>query len=129
MEATMSAPTYFSPLNVLWMGVQPTFNNPVGAAVFAASVYDGRTKYDRNNLTVFSFGTGTTLRFYKPQDIANPNGLAAYFWLNYVMDETGRDASEMQIDTLRSGLFDGINIRRYQLSLTKMQFVNCLIRI
>lgn len=117
MEATMSAPTYFSPFERFVDGGTTTFNNPVGAAVLEALVYDGRKKYDRNNLTVFSFGTGTTLRFYKPQDVANPNGLDAYFWLNYVMDETGKDASEMQIDTLRSGLFDGISLRRYQLSL------------
>lgn len=32
------------------------------------------------------------------------------------MDETGKDASEMQIDLLRSGLISGLELRRYQIS-------------
>ena len=33
------------------------------------------------------------------------------------MEETSKDASEMQVDILRSGLFKGLDFRRFQLSL------------
>lgn len=119
MEATMSAPTYFLPFERFVDGGTTTYNNPVQAAVLEAVVYDGANKYNIEQLTVLSFGTGTVHKFFEPDELANPNGLDVKFWLNYVMDETSRDASEMQINTLRSGLLNGLSFRRFQLSLDK----------
>ncbi len=117
MEATMSAPTYFAPFERFVDGGTTTFNNPVGAAVMEALVYNGRKKYKKEKLTVFSFGTATVLRFVDPIKSGNPKGLDTIFWLNYVMSEASKDASEMQVDMLRSGLLEGIDFRRFQLSL------------
>lgn len=117
MEATMSAPTYFSPFERFVDGGTTTFNNPVLAAVLEALHYDGKGKYRQHELTVFSLGTGAVLRFIEPSETKNPKGLDSIFWLKYVMAEASKDASEMQIDTLRSGLIEGLDLRRYQLSL------------
>lgn len=116
MEATMSAPTYFSPFERFIDGGTTTYNNPVLAAVLEALEYTGEKKYRSDQLTVFSFGTGTSLRFIPPNKTQEPKGIDALFWLNYVMEETGKDASEMQIDLLRSGLIKGLKLRRYQIS-------------
>lgn len=117
MEATMSAPTYFAPFERFVDGGTTSYNNPVSAAVMEALVYDGRGKYNVNDLTVFSFGTSTLFRFIDSKDVENPKGVDALFWLNYVMDEASKDASEMQVDMLRSPLLEGLDFRRYQLSL------------
>ncbi len=116
MEATMSAPTYFVPLERFIDGGTTTYNNPTLAAVMEAVQYSGKGSYDSKKLTVFSFGTGTTLRFIKPTATHNPSGLDIKFWLDYVMGETGKDASEMQVDILRSRLITGLELRRYQVS-------------
>jgi hypothetical protein len=116
MEATMSAPTYFLPFERFIDGGTTTFNNPVAAAVMEALCYDGTGKYAEGRLTVFSFGTGTTQRFVAPEDTANPKGADVAFWLSYLMDETGKDASAMQMDILRSGLVKKMDMRRYQIS-------------
>lgn len=116
MEATMSAPTYFTPFERFIDGGTTTFNNPVLAAVLEALEYTGIGKYKSDQLTVFSFGTGTGLQFVTPDKTQEPQGVDALFWLNYVMAETGKDASEMQIDVLRSGLIKGLKLRRYQIS-------------
>lgn len=116
MEATMSAPTYFAPFERFIDGGTTTYNNPVLAAILEALEYTGKDKYKANKLTVFSIGTGTTLRFIPPDKTQEPKGIDALFWLNYVMEETGKDASEMQIDILRSGLIKGLDLRRYQMS-------------
>ena len=113
----MSAPTYFAPFERVVDGGTTRFNNPVLSAVMEAITYDGKGKYEQDKLTVFSFGTCTALRFIDPQDLADPSGPDIKFWLSYVMDEASKDASEMQVDMLRSGLLNGIDIRRYQLSL------------
>lgn len=117
VEATMSAPTYFSPFDRFVDGGTTTYNNPTLVAVLEALDYTGKERYQSDKLTVFSFGTGTTLRFINPDDIKDPKGPDIKFWLNYVMDETSKDASEMQIDLLRSGLINGLDLRRYQISL------------
>ena len=123
LEATMSAPTYFLPFERFIDGGTTTFNNPVGAAVLEALVYGGKGKYEQEKLTVFSFGTATALKFIDPSKTKDPEGLDLRFWLNYVMDESSKDASEMQIDVLRSTLLKGsaanqkFDLRRYQLSL------------
>jgi uncharacterized protein len=116
MEATMSAPTYFAPFERFIDGGTTTYNNPVLAAIMEALEYTGKDKYQSDNLTVFSFGTGTALRFIDADKTQEPKGIDALFWLNYVMEETGKDASEMQIDLLRSGLIKGLKLRRYQIS-------------
>ena len=117
LEATMSAPTYFSPFERFIDGGTTTFNNPLCAAVMEALFYDGAGKYRPDALTVFSFGTATLLRFVDPQKAGDPKGLDVLFWLNYVMDESSKDASEMQVDLLRSGLIKDLDFRRVQLSL------------
>jgi uncharacterized protein len=117
LEATMSAPTYFSPFERFADGGTTTFNNPVSAAVMEALYYDGRGKYTADALTVFSFGTGSTFRFIYPSKTGDPKGLDSIFWLNYVMAEASKDASEMQVDALRRGMIPGLDFRRYQLSL------------
>jgi hypothetical protein len=117
METTMSAPTYFSPLERFVDGGTTTYNNPATSAILEALVYGGAGKYKQDELTVFSFGTATTLRFVDPLKTGEPKGPDALFWLNYVMGETSKDASEMQVDMLRSGLFKGLDFRRFQLSL------------
>jgi hypothetical protein len=120
MEATMSAPTYFSPFERFIDGGTTTYNNPTLAAVMEAVQYSGKERYDAKKLTVFSFGTGTTLRFIPPTETHNPAGPDIKFWLNYVMEETGKDASEMQIDMLRSGLIADLQLRRYQVSFDEV---------
>ena len=117
MEATMSAPTYFMPLERFLDGGTTTYNNPSLAAIMEAVTYDGKGKYSSDKLTVFSFGTGTTVKFVKPEETADPKGVDAYFWLTYVMDEASQDASDMQMDIIRSGLLPKLDFRRFQLSL------------
>ncbi len=120
LEATMSAPTYFSPFERFVDGGTTSHNNPVGAAILEALTYDGKEKYNADELTVFSFGTSTLFRFVDPKEAENPAGLDAMFWLNYVMNEASKDASEMQVNMFRSGLVKGIDFRRYQLSLDEV---------
>lgn len=116
MEATMSAPTYFYPLERFLDGGTTTYNNPVTAAAMEAVTYDGSGKYLAEKLTIFSFGTGTSVKFVKPEETKNPAGFDVNFWLNYVMDESSQDASDMQMDFLRSKIINGLNVRRFQIS-------------
>jgi hypothetical protein len=117
LETTMSAPTYFSPIERFVDGGTTTYNNPAASAILEALIYGGAGKYKLDELTVLSFGTATSLRFVDPLKTGDPKGLDALFWLNYVMGETSKDASEMLVDMLRSGLFKGLDFRRFQLSL------------
>ncbi len=118
MEATMSAPTYFRPFERFLDGGTTAYNNPSLAALMEAKCYDGKDKYASDvPLTLFSLGTGTTVQSVQAADAADPKGLAATFWLNYVMAEASQDASVTQIDTLRSGLIGNIDYRRFQISL------------
>lgn len=119
MEATMSAPTYFSPFERFIDGGTTTYNNPTLAAVLEVLTYSGESKYKADKLVIFSFGTGTTLRFIDTLKTDSIQGIDALFWLNYVMEETNKDASEMQIDLLRSKLIKNLDLRRYQISLDK----------
>ena len=116
MEATMSAPTYFHSLERFIDGGTTTFNNPSAAALIEAVQYSGKGKYTAGNITLFSMGTGTIVQSVTPEHAFNPAGLDVYFWLNYVMDESSQDASSMQVDFFRSGLFN-IDYRRFQISL------------
>jgi len=117
MEATMSAPTYFSPLERFVDGGTTTYNNPVLAALMEAVHYAGKGKYKTEELTVFSFGTGTTVEFVNPDSTLNPKGLDMMFWLNLVMRESSQDASDMQVQLIRSNLIAQLDFRRFQISL------------
>lgn len=116
MEATMSAPTYFHPLERFIDGGTTTYNNPSLAAFLEAICYTGSGKYEAEKITLFSLGTGKLVKSVSPEQALRPNGLDAYFWLNYVMDETSQDASSMQIDAFRTDLFKA-DFRRFQISL------------
>ncbi|MHC4995942.1 MAG: hypothetical protein ACYTGQ_12915, partial [Planctomycetota bacterium] len=121
LEATMSAPTYFQPLERFVDGGVTAYNNPSLAAIQEAVAYHpaGQTGhgYDRERLTVLSLGTGCRPRFVELEDIADPNGLGALFWLDWLLSEAGDDASDMQSDLLRSELSRGLDYRRFQVSL------------
>ena len=116
MEATMSAPTYFHPLDRFIDGGTTTYNNPSLAAFLEAICYSGAGKYNAENITLFSFGTGKAVQSVLPDHALNPNGFDAYFWLNYVMEQSSQDASSTQVDTFRSGLMKA-DYRRFDISL------------
>lgn len=118
MEATMSAPTYFNPLERFIDGGTTAYNNPSLAALMEAVRYDGRGKYQLPEVTLFSFGTGKRVQSVSPEQAAHPAGIDALFWLDYLMDESGQDASAMQSDLLRSGMI-GLDYRRFQLSFDR----------
>ncbi|MES2554615.1 MAG: patatin-like phospholipase family protein [Bacteroidota bacterium] len=117
MEATMSAPTYFTPLERFVDGGTTTYNNPSLSAVMEAVHYGPKGKYDLSKLTMFSFGTGTSIEFINPDKTTNPEGLDMLFWLDLVMRESSQDASDMQNNLIRSGLIPELDFRRFQLSL------------
>jgi uncharacterized protein len=117
MEATMSAPTYFTPLERFVDGGVTIYNNPTLAAIIEAVQYGTQGKYSLNKLTVFSFGTACRPQFVNPDDVTDPDGLDTKFWLQWLMTESGDDASDMQSFLFRSGLLKGLDLRRYQISL------------
>jgi uncharacterized protein len=127
IEATMSAPTYFYPLERFIDGGTTTYNNPVLSTIIEAITYSGKKTgpldfsniaYDIQNLTVFSFGTGMSRNFVLPNQTLNPKGFDIKFWLKWIMTATGQDASAMQVNTLRSPMINRfINFRRFQISL------------
>ena len=124
MEATMSAPTYFYPLERFVDGGTTTYNNPSLAAYMEAVSYSrprgsaGPTEYSLDKITLFSFGTGISRDFIKPNEPINPHGIDITFWLNWLMTSTGQDASAMQVDIFRSPMISQvIDFRRFQLSL------------
>lgn len=116
LEATMSAPTYFHPFERFIDAATTTYNNPSLATFLEAICYSGSGKYQAEKITLFSLGTGRLVQSVSPEQALQPNGFDAYFWLNYVMDESGQDASSMQVDTFRSGLLKA-DYRRFQISL------------
>ena len=115
MEATMSAPTYFSPLERFIDGGTTSYNNPALAALIEAIQYSGQGKYVLPNITLISLGTGKLVKSVSPQDGNSPPGIDAYFWLNFVMDESSQDASSMQNDLFRSVIMK-LDFRRFQIS-------------
>jgi hypothetical protein len=125
MEATMSAPTYFHPLERFLDGGTTTYNNPALSAFMEAVTYSfddekpGTTSaYPLNSLCIFSFGTGISRMFIKPEEAMNPQGIDIKFWLNWIMTQTGQDASAMQVNTFRSPIIKKtIEFRRFQISL------------
>jgi hypothetical protein len=124
MEATMSAPTYFYPLERFLDGGTTTFNNPALAAFIEAISYSTPIKdpqlsaYEISGITLFSFGTGISRRFIKPNETVNPKGIDLAYWLNWLMVQTGQDASAMQSNAFRSPVISKtIDFRRFQISL------------
>lgn len=117
MEATMSAPTFFHPLERFVDGGTTTYNNPTMAALTEAVKYGPPGKYSVNKLTVVSMGTGYRQQFVAPNQVVNPPGPDVFFWLQWIMSESGADASDMQSYFLRGGLCPGLDYRRYQISL------------
>ncbi len=117
LEASMSAPTYFAPLERFVDGGATTYNNPSSAAIIEALNYSGNPDYQYGKTTVISLGTGISPQFINPDEVKNPKGPDIVFWLNWLMTEMGQDASDMQTDLLRSPRFrDLIDYRRYQIS-------------
>lgn len=124
MEATMSAPTYFYPLERFVDGGTTTYNNPALAAFIEAVSYSRPDKivnlsaYQLSEITLFSFGTGISRQFIKPTNTINPHGIDVVFWLNWLMTHTGQDASAMQVNAFRSPMVaHTIDFRRFQISL------------
>jgi uncharacterized protein len=124
MEATMSAPTYFYPLERFVDGGTTTYNNPSLAAFMEAVSYSrpdkdaGLSEYKITEITLFSFGTGISRQFIKPNQTVNPKGIDLVFWLKWLMTETGQDASAMQVDAFRSPMIEKtIDFRRFQISI------------
>lgn len=124
MEATMSAPTYFYPLERFLDGGTTTYNNPALAAFMEAVSYSRPDKmvdlsaYQLSEITLFSFGTGISRQFIKPTQTINPHGIDVVFWLNWLMTHTGQDASAMQVNAFRSPMVaQTIDFRRFQISL------------
>lgn len=124
MEATMSAPTYFYPLERFLDGGTTTYNNPALAAFMEAVSYSRADKmsslsaYQITNVTLYNFGTGISRQFIKPTDTINPRGVDVVFWLNWLMTHMGQDASAMQVNAFRSPMIgQTIDFRRYQISL------------
>lgn len=125
MEATMSAPTYFYPLERFVDGGTTTYNNPSLAAYMEAVSYSTPRNdasktcaYNLSEITILSFGTGISKQFIKPEETVNPQGIDIKFWLDWLMTEMGQDASAMQVDAFRSTMLKKIiDFRRFQISL------------
>ncbi len=124
MEATMSAPTYFYPMERFVDGGTTTYNNPALAAFMEAVSYSNADKnpndslYKISQITLFSFGTGISREFIKPTETIDLKGIDLVFWLNWLMTEMGQDASAMQVDAFRSPMIQHtIDFRRFQISL------------
>lgn len=126
MEATMSAPTYFYPLERFVDGGVTTYNNPSLAAFIEAVSYSTRYKdrdfreYFTKHITVISLGTGATRKFIEPTKTLNPKGVDLFFWLDWLLNETGEDASTVQTNTFRSFMMlESVVFRRFQISIDK----------
>lgn len=124
MEATMSAPTYFNPLERFIDGGTTTYNNPAFAAFMEAVSYSRadndstKSNYRIPAITLFSFGTGISRQFIEPEKTIRPQIFIPKFWLNWIMSQTGHDASAMQVNAFRSPLMEKtIDFRRFQISL------------
>jgi hypothetical protein len=119
LEATMSAPTYFTPLERFVDGGTTAYNNPALAALLEAVEY-GDNQYRLDRLTILSFGTGSRTQLIAPEQVPDPPGPDTPFWLSWLMTESGNDASDMQNDILRAKrVLPGCDYRRFQISLDK----------
>jgi patatin-like phospholipase/acyl hydrolase len=125
MEATMSAPTYFYPMERFLDGGTTTYNNPALAAFIEATSYsadkDKTAAYSFSSISLFSFGTGMSRQFKNFKQTIRPKGFAITFWLHWIMNQTGQDASTMQMNTFRSSVFKKIlDLRRFEISLDRV---------
>ena len=120
MEATMSAPTYFTPMERFVDGGTTTYNNPSLAALLEAVQY-GPPQYEIGRLTMFSFGTGCRTQLIAPEQVPNPPGPDVAFWLDWLMTESGNDAARTcRATCLRaSRVTSGCDYRRFQISLDR----------
>jgi len=122
----MSAPTYFYPFERFVDGGVTTHNNPSLGAFIEAISYstnkdeNGKRKpseYSLPNVTVYSFGTGATQHFIKPNRTLNPKGNDIKFWLDWLINETSEDASIVQENSFRSLIIlNKVRYNRYQIS-------------
>lgn len=127
METTMSAPTYFYPLERFVDGGVTTHNNPsLGAFIEALSYSTPKDEngnyppgeYSLRNITVYSLGTGASQKFIKPDKTLDPDGIDISFWLDWLINETNEDASAVQENMFRSVLMqNSVVYRRFQISL------------
>jgi patatin-like phospholipase/acyl hydrolase len=122
MEATMSAPTYFYPMERFLDGGTTTYNNPSLAAFIEATSYSSAkgkpAPYSVSAISLFSFGTGMSRQFKNFKQTIRPKGLAITFWLHWIMNQTGQDASMMQVNAFRSPVFKKmVDLRRFEISL------------
>jgi hypothetical protein len=64
------------------------------------------------------FGTGATQHFIKPTQTLNPKGNDIKFWLDWLINETSEDASNVQENSFRSLMIQNkVRYNRYQISL------------
>lgn len=127
METTMSAPTYFYPLERFVDGGVTTHNNPSLGAFIEALSYSTQKdengnyppgEYSLRNITLYSLGTGATQKFIKPDRTLDPEGVDISFWLDWLINETSEDASAVQENMFRSVLMqNSVVYRRFQISL------------
>ena len=103
IEATMSAPTYFSPMEYKMElyadGGTTTFNNPTSLALTDLA-------WPLDKTTVISIGTG-----YSANTKANYHDNVV-FWIEYIMNAAREDASKMQMEMLRA--IPQLDLRRFQ---------------
>jgi patatin-like phospholipase/acyl hydrolase len=131
MEATMSAPTYFYPLERFLDGGTTTYNNPSLAAFIESTSYSADKNktpvYSVSSISLFSFGTGISRQFKNFKQTIKPKGFAISFWLHWIMNQTGQDASMMQVNTFRSSVFKKIiDFRRFEISLYGTEWLHDL---
>jgi patatin-like phospholipase/acyl hydrolase len=127
MEATMSAPTYFYPLERFVDGGVTTHNNPSLSAFIEAISYSTKYadlkeygEYNAKKITLYSLGTGATRKAILPTETLNPKGNDLFFWLDWMLTETSEDASAVQTNTFRSYfLTQSLDYRRFQISIDK----------
>lgn len=122
MEATMSAPTYFYPFGRFLDGGTTTYNNPALASFIEAISYSSPKNitpvYSLSSISLFSFGTGMSRQFKNYKQTTKPRGLAISFWLHWIMNQTGQDASMMQVNTFRSPIIKKmVDFRRFEISI------------
>lgn len=121
LEATMSAPTYFNPLERFVDGGTTTYNNPSLAAFIEATSYSSNepvnSAYSIDKICLFSFGTGISRQFIDPEETNKSNNKSIKFWLSWILTATGQDASIMQVEMFRSPIINKlIDFRRFQIS-------------
>ena len=127
MEASMSAPLYFSPYRWFIDGGVGSYNNPCLQAAIEALCYShddpAQIRYKRDQVTVYSFGTGRDFDNLQPDEAKDLPGLDVVGWARWVIGEGMDAANDQQVNlignlTLRkAGLTFPVEIKRFDLSL------------